>query len=511
MRRPVVRPELRQVASGGEGDGAERAGRHALDLRRDRGPPRVGEVLDRAVGQHYRGTPGQHHLRSALDVERVARPLGPVQDAHRLAVAVELEDGLLREAGAPVLRESHGVRPRPLGGLMTPAVQRLVWAPELLHEHADRRLRRLAVARELPLIVDEQARLVAQRARAAERLQARVLAPVDGEALDLANGRISVALYLACPRRSAVARQHELHDDHLIGGQRACLVGADDSGAAEGLYRRQLADDGVALRHLASAQRQARRDDGGQALGDGGHGQRHRDLEVVDAPPDHGAVFRVEEVLVVDQPHQHAHDADDLRQDVPKLVQFLLERRLLLVLGCFLHSGLDDADLRLHACSANHADARPAGDGRGGEQRVVLVLDHRVTSCCDDVGVLEHCLRLARELGLLDFHRDGLLLDDADVGRDLVANLDLDDVARHQVLCVDLLPLPVAEAEGLLGHQLLQGVERRFGVGLLPDANYGIQDQNCQDDERLHVRDPALASGLLVEVGEHEGYHRGHQ
>jgi len=70
-------------------------------------------------------------------------------------------------------------------------------------------------------------------------------------------------------------------DGHLVGGERAGLIGADDRRAAERLDRRQTAHDRVLLGHATRAERQARRDDRRQTLGDGGHRQRHGDLEVV--------------------------------------------------------------------------------------------------------------------------------------------------------------------------------------------------------------------------------------
>jgi len=75
-------------------------------------------------------------------------------------------------------------------------------------------------------------------------------------------------------------------DGHLVGGERACLVGADDRRAAECLDRRQTAHDRVLLGHATSSESQARRDDGRQTLRDGGHRQRHGDLEVVDGALD---------------------------------------------------------------------------------------------------------------------------------------------------------------------------------------------------------------------------------
>jgi len=51
---------------------------------------------------------------------------------------------------------------------------------------------------------------------------------------------------------------------HLVGGEGASLVRADDRGAAQGLHRGQASDDGVLLGHTAGTQSQAGSDDSGQ-------------------------------------------------------------------------------------------------------------------------------------------------------------------------------------------------------------------------------------------------------
>jgi len=71
-------------------------------------------------------------------------------------------------------------------------------------------------------------------------------------------------------------------DGHLVGGEGASLVGADDRRAAERLDRRQTAHDRVLLRHTTSSERQTRGDDSRQTFRDSGNGQRYGDLEVVD-------------------------------------------------------------------------------------------------------------------------------------------------------------------------------------------------------------------------------------
>ena len=52
---------------------------------------------------------------------------------------------------------------------------------------------------------------------------------------------------------------------HLVGGEGASLVRADDGGAAQGLHRGQASDDGILLGHTASSQSKAGGDDSRQA------------------------------------------------------------------------------------------------------------------------------------------------------------------------------------------------------------------------------------------------------
>ena len=69
-----------------------------------------------------------------------------------------------------------------------------------------------------------------------------------------------------------VADDVEYDHGHAVLGEGAGLVGADDGDRAQGLHGRQLADERLAAQHPLRAQREGHGDDGGQALGDGGHG-----------------------------------------------------------------------------------------------------------------------------------------------------------------------------------------------------------------------------------------------
>ena len=76
---------------------------------------------------------------------------------------------------------------------------------------------------------------------------------------------------------------------------------------------------------------------------DRGDSQCHGDLEVVDGTADPGAaVHGVAEVADVDEPHGDADERDDLGQLLAKLVQLLLQGRLLLLCGRHLVTDLTD-------------------------------------------------------------------------------------------------------------------------------------------------------------------------
>ena len=69
---------------------------------------------------------------------------------------------------------------------------------------------------------------------------------------------------------------------HLVAGEGAGLVGADDRRRSQRLDGGQLLDDGALAGHALDAQRQHDREDGGQALGHRRHRQRHPDEQHVD-------------------------------------------------------------------------------------------------------------------------------------------------------------------------------------------------------------------------------------
>lgn len=127
----------------------------------------------------------------------------------------------------------------------------------------------------------------------------------------------------------------------------------------------------------------------------------------------------VVEVADVDGPDGDADDGDYFGELLAELVELLLERGL-----DFLGLGHFCADLADGGVEAGADDDAASFAGRhvgAGEEDVLLVLvdGARVGH---GVGVLDHGHGLAGQDGLVDAQRRGEDLDDAQVGRDLVAH-----------------------------------------------------------------------------------------
>ena len=245
---------------------------------------------------------------------------------------------------------------------------------ELLNGHFQRAFGRVSDLRELALL-HTQLRVVADRCHIHDIQESgRVL-------LELCLADLSVLFWgvrgsfdvVADDLVWGVANMHDLDSCHLVGGESSGLVGADDSGAAEGLDGGEFADDGVVLGHFLRAERKAGGDDGGQAFGDRGDGEGNSDFEVVNAAVEDGAVHGVPEVADVDDPDDHADDHDDFGEVVSEFFQFDLERGLLG--AALLHFFLDLSDLGLEAGLRHNGDTRSVVHDSRGKDHILFVLN----------------------------------------------------------------------------------------------------------------------------------------
>ena len=285
---------------------------------------------------------------------------------------------------------------------------------------------------------------------------------------------------------------------HLVLGEGAGLVRADDLGAAEGLDGGQAADDGVALGHVGDADGEHDRDNGGKTLrygrdgqGDGDHEAVENDLELKSA--------RAQYL------HGKDDDADAENQpgeDLAQLAELYLQRGLTLLgagegVGYLAHLGV-------HAGGGDDHGAAAVGDGGAHVAHVLAVAQGHVGRVLevDYIDELVDRHALAGEGGLLYLKAGAVYY--ASVCGDGVAGLKVDDVAHYELGAGHDGYLPVAQnLAGRRGHGL-QGFDSLFGLALLVHAEDGVDQDDDQDDDRVGDASDAL----LIDAGD-GAYRRG--
>ena len=133
---------------------------------------------------------------------------------------------------------------------------------------------------------------------------------------------------------------------HLVPGQGAGLVGADDGDRAERLHRRQPPDDGVPPRHALDADGERDREDRRQALRDGG-----------DRKADRGQEHLAEAVALDQDPEREGQrrQREDRAREPAREARHLAKQRR--------GQGLD---LRQQTADASDLGGRPRGDDDAG-------------------------------------------------------------------------------------------------------------------------------------------------
>ncbi len=177
------------------------------------------------------------------------------------------------------------------------------------------------------------------------------------------------------------------------------------------------ADERVSAGHPSRTQREGDRDDGRQALRDGGDGEADR-REEHDV---HG--FATGET---GDEHEGAHDQRGEREPLAERAQATLERRR--PAGVLLEQVRDPPERGRHPGRDHDATSAPVGDGRPAEGHVSLVGQLAGGEAGEGVGRLAGGLGLAGQRRLVDPQRGGL--EQSDVGRDDVARFEPDEVAR---------------------------------------------------------------------------------
>eukprot|EP00754_Rhynchopus_humris_P027162 Rhum_TRINITY_DN15065_c9_g4::Rhum_TRINITY_DN15065_c9_g4_i7::g.137337::m.137337 len=434
------------------------------------GAVRVGQRGRVAVRSDRVRAEVEHDVRSSLDPrhEVLALAQRPHVRRHRHPLVLRVERQLVHRLVLQP-RRSHA-RPVLLALLQRP---RAVLAPaqlalqHLLHRVDRHRQERVRRRRRVALLVPDarhsgvlellQALLVEDQDRALRRVAVHVLArrprqllpparrhtaagllvlrllelrrPAEGRALhQLVVDRAALAGRLRAPRRALerVGRQHlalhvRPHRRHLVHRQRARLVGADHTRRPERLHSLQVLHQHHDVLHPLRRQRQRHRHRRQQTL----RHVRHNDTD-----REHDGVHRDSLVQrdVDDQEHHSEHNRDR-RDDLHEPVQLLPDRRVVLHLLRLEHHHVVPAHHRLVARRHSHAPRLAERDVRALHHNVLLaqrgqrrVLRHR--------RALLHLERLAGQRRLHD-REPALRAQHTHVARDLVSQLDVQHVARH--------------------------------------------------------------------------------
>ena len=283
---------------------------------------------------------------------------------------------------------------------------------------------------------------------------------------ELAPGVVAVAAH----RQGRGAAAQFLH--HLaVEGEGAGLVGADHRHRAQGLHRRQAADQGGALHHPLGADRQGHGDHRRQALRHDRHRHRQAHLQQI-------------EQALAQQPaegHHHGHQGEGgAHQHVGQAIEPLLQR------GGFPSRRVDHlgdlAQFGLHARGGDHRLAATAHH-LGALEQAVQTLQHRGGGFQHQGGLLGHRLRFSGE-GRLPQAQLGHL-QQAGIGGHPIARLHPDQVAGHQLLARQPLPDAVtAHGHQGLGH-VAQGLQCLLGPAFLQVAQQGVEPHDQHDGDRI--------------------------
>ena len=218
--------------------------------------------------------------------------------------------------------------------------------------------------------------------------------------------RVSAARHLVGPPTA-----DEAADRHLVAGEGARFVRADDRNGPERLHGGKLADNGVLPGHPLNAQGERDRNDRRQPLRNGRHGQSHHDQKQL--------LHAVEGLENVSVPKgEGTYPEDRKREPHAKLVDLPQERRREL-LNRRKHLS-DVPNLRVLARSHHHAAPLSPGHDRARVGHARPVAHRRIFVY--RLGLLRHRHRLAGHRRLFDLQILGRK--EAQVGRDTVPGLN---------------------------------------------------------------------------------------
>jgi hypothetical protein len=166
------------------------------------------------------------------------------------------------------------------------------------------------------------------------------------------------------------------------------------------------------------------------------------------------------EVGDVDEPDKNTDNGNDLGQSVSKVVELLLERGGLRNLGGNVLVNI--ANGSVGSSKNNDSGSISSNDCGTREEHVDLVLLDSV-GVLDGVRVFADTLALSGQDTLVDTEAVAVNRQNSAIGRDAIADSDLDNVSRNQLVGLDALNLAIANDLGLVGRVFLQCSDCLFG------------------------------------------------
>ena len=241
-----------------------------------------------------------------------------------------------------------------------------------------------------------------------------------------------------------------MSNGHSVLGQRAGLVRANGWRRSERLDGLQVLDQTILGRHLFGRQREADCDGGQNSFRNVRNDDSDQEDDGVDPRVTHAQR---------DDEEDDAEGDSNASDDVDEVLQ-LLGDRTFANFESWGQSG--DAAHDTVVADADDHTFRRALDRKGREECEVLCLERVVVGAFGDSDLR---FGLPGERWVVDL--EALRLQDSDVGRYAVSELDLDDVAERQLLRLDLLLDAVSDAVGEVGDQILERLHDLRGLVLL--------------------------------------------
>ena len=182
-----------------------------------------------------------------------------------------------------------------------------------------------------------------------------------------------------------------------------------------------------------------------------------------------------------DTDHRRNGNQRRAQQDVGQGVQAPLHR-CLGYLGRRHQIG-DMPHLGRHPGRGDNADTVAVGDDGAHERHIELVADDDLAAV-ERLGLLFDRLRLAGQGRLVDPQLIGL--HQPHVGGHDIADIQTQNIPRHDVCCRDTVPLPVALHHGVGRPHLLERIQGLLRLDLLHEADGRVEEDQEGDGDAVH-------------------------